>query len=112
MRELGLLHYLYCCEHGERIFIPPRPPTPGGLFESMSRTREPAVASTTADYPKLGLALIDDTDQSKSLIGVPVISSDRVLGIIVMEDYERENAYGECGGAPVDDHRGLLGHGS
>ena len=78
----------------------------------MSRTREPAIANTTADYPKLGLALIDGTDQSKSLIGVPIISSDRVLGIIVMEDYERENAYGECGGAPADDHRGLLGHGS
>ena len=91
----GLLHYLFCCEHGERIFISPRPPTPGGLFESMSKTHGPAIASTTADYPKLGLALIEGTDQSKSLIGVPVISSDRVLGIIVMEDYEREHAYGE-----------------
>ena len=91
----GLLHYLFCCEHGERIFISPRPPTPGGLFESMSGTREPAIAGTAADYPKLGLALIEGTDQSKSLIGVPVISSDRVLGIIVMEDYECENAYGE-----------------
>ena len=93
--KTGLLHYLFCCEHGERVFISPRPPTPGGLFESMSRTRESAIASTTADYPKLGLALIEGTDQSKSLIGVPVISSDRVLGIIVMEDYDRENAYGE-----------------
>jgi hypothetical protein len=29
------------------------------------------------------------------LIAVPIISSDRVLGTIVMENYERENAYGE-----------------
>src|SRR5258706_12979418 len=34
------------------------------------------------------------TDQSKSLIAVPIISSDRVLGTIAIENYERENAYG------------------
>ncbi len=38
---------------------------------------------------------IPGTDQSKSMIAMPIISSDRVLGMIGIENYERENAYGE-----------------
>ena len=33
---------------------------------------------------------------SKSIIIVPIISSDRLIGSLQMEDYERENAYGEA----------------
>jgi signal transduction protein with GAF and PtsI domain len=61
----------------------------------MRRTRQPAVANIPEDYLKLGLVHIEGTDQSKSLLAVPIISSDKVLGIIAMEDYQRENAYGE-----------------
>ena len=39
--------------------------------------------------------VLPGTDQSKSMISVPIISSDRVLGDISLENYERENAYGE-----------------
>jgi len=90
-----LVQYIYCYEHGKRLFLPPRPPTPGGIFERMRRTRQPAVANMPEDYLKLGLAHIEGTDRSKSLLAVPIISSDNVLGIIAMEDYLRENAYGE-----------------
>src|SRR2546428_8428998 len=40
-------------------------------------------------------AALPGTDRSKSLIAVPIISSDRVLASIAIENYERENAYGE-----------------
>ena len=33
--------------------------------------------------------------RANQLVSVPIISSDRVLGIITLENYERENAYGE-----------------
>ncbi len=39
--------------------------------------------------------IIPGTDASKSGVAVPVISSDRVIGSIQLENYERENAYGE-----------------
>ncbi len=90
-----LVQYIYCYEHGQRLFLPPRPPTPGGIFERMRRTRQPAVANSPEDYLKLGLVHIEGTDRSKSMLAVPIISSDNVLGIIAMEDYQRENAYGE-----------------
>src|SRR6185503_18022175 len=35
------------------------------------------------------------TDRSKSLLIVPIVGSDRVLGSIITENYVRENAYGE-----------------
>ncbi len=94
-QKTGLLHYLYNYEHGKRLIIEPRPPTPGGSFETMTRTREPLVLNTAADYEKTGTTPVPGTDQSKSMISVPIIGSDRVLGLMSMENYERENAYGQ-----------------
>ena len=61
----------------------------------MVKTRQPVVLNSIAEYSQYGLTVIPGTDQSKSMVSVPIISSDRVLGLISMEDYERENAYGE-----------------
>src|SRR6185312_6665994 len=61
----------------------------------MRRTRQPLVINTAAEYAKMPGGSVPGTDSSKSLIGVPIISSDRVLGTIVTENFERENAYGE-----------------
>jgi GAF domain-containing protein/DNA-binding response OmpR family regulator len=91
-----LIHYLYVFEHGNRLTGPSLPPTPGGLFETLRRTRQPIVLNTQADYKKTNTIPIEGTDQSKSAVTVPIISSDHVLGAIQMENYERENAYGEA----------------
>jgi len=93
--KTGLLHYLYSYEHGKRLSIGPQPPRPDGNFETMTRTRRPAVYNTAADYERAGAIPVAGTDQSKSMVSVPIISGDRVLGIINLENYERENAYGE-----------------
>ncbi len=93
--ETNLIHYLYEYEHGKRLKIPSAPPTPGGQFETMRKTRQPFVLNTIEDYEKAKIPLLPGTDQSKSMASVPIISSDRVLGAISIENYERENAYGE-----------------
>src|SRR5207247_9303747 len=36
------------------------------------------------------------SDPSLSSVAVPIIGSDRVLGSIALENYERENAFGEA----------------
>ena len=96
--KANLTQHLYAYEHGKRLTIAPRPPVPGGLFETMRRTRRPIVFNTASDYATMpgGTVPIPGTDRSKSLISVPIISSDRVLGTIALENYERENAYGEA----------------
>ena len=90
--KANLLHYLYNYEHGKRLTISPQAPRPGGIFETQIKTRQPVVWNNPTEY--IG-GTIPGTDQSKSLVSVPVISSDRVLGNISMENYERENAFGE-----------------
>ncbi len=89
------LHFLYEYEHGERLSIPPQIVKTGDAFEQMAKTRQPIILNNAEDYQNFGVALIPGTDPSKSLVSVPIISADRLLGTIHLENYERENAYGE-----------------
>src|SRR5688500_9497330 len=62
----GLIHHLYEFEHGERLTIPPLQPIPGGVFETMAKTRQPIVMRNAEDYVKWNLPILPGTDQSKS----------------------------------------------
>ncbi|MFN8411425.1 MAG: GAF domain-containing protein [Anaerolineales bacterium] len=93
--KTNLLHYLYEYEHGKRLSFPSAPPIPGGIFETILKTRTPFVLNNTNDFIKVNIPLMPGTDQGKSIASVPIISSDRVLGMITIENYERENAFGE-----------------
>jgi len=93
--KANLVHYLYMYEHGKRISLPSRAPAKGGILEKQIKTRKPVIFNTLADYQVLNTTLIPGTDQGKSYVSVPIISSDRVLGAVDMENYERENAFGE-----------------
>ena len=44
----------------------------------------------------MNVPIVPGTDQSKSSVFVPIISGDRVLGDISLDNFERENAYGEA----------------
>ncbi|MFZ5903137.1 MAG: GAF domain-containing protein [Chloroflexota bacterium] len=93
--KANLVHYLYTYEHGKRLSIPSAPPTKGGSFETMLKTRQPIVENTAEYYARLGITSLPGTDQSKSLVSVPIISSDRLIGSLQIENFERENAFGE-----------------
>jgi signal transduction histidine kinase/CheY-like chemotaxis protein len=85
---------LYAYEHGKRLDLAPmKLPESARRF---IRTREPEVYRTAADQIAAGLGAVQGTDQSLSNVVVPIIGSDRVLGVLAMEDYEREGAYGEA----------------
>ena len=43
-----------------------------------------------------GITAVPGTDVSHSAVNVPIIGSDRILGTIALENYERENAFGEA----------------
>jgi GAF domain-containing protein/CheY-like chemotaxis protein len=91
----NLIHYFYTYEHGERLNISTRPPRPGGILLTILKTRQPLVFNTISDFEKVNALATSGTDQSKSAVAVPIISSDRVLGLITTESFEREYAYGE-----------------
>ena len=92
--KTNLNHFLYQYEHGVRLSQAPRPPSPGGL--KTMQTREPVVVNNPADYAAQGFQALPGTDQSLSAVAVPILGSDRALGTIALENYERENAFGEA----------------
>ena len=94
--KANLMHQLYTYEHGKRLIINPVPPLKGGLFETLATQRQPIVYNSPADHTEINISLVPGTDPSKSSVYVPIISSNRVLGLIYLDNFERENAYGEA----------------
>ena len=93
--KADLIHYFYVYEHGNRLTLPVESPRSGGILSILLKTHQPLVFNNPADYAKLNALAAPGTDQSKSGVAIPIISSDRVLGIIGLENYERENAFGK-----------------
>ena len=94
--KANLIHYLYVYEYGKRIVVDPQPPRPGGIFERLVATRQPIILNTVEEMRKLNAVTpLPGTASSKSSIEVPIISNDKVLGDIGIENFERENAFGE-----------------
>ena len=92
----GLNHYLYEREHGIAIQLPPERTTPGGPFEQMRRTRQPLVCRNLAAIEAAGLLALPGTDQALCFAAVPILGSDQVLGSILVESYEQEDAFSEA----------------
>jgi GAF domain-containing protein/DNA-binding response OmpR family regulator len=92
--KTNMVHYLYEFEHGERIEVPSASPQ-SSTWYLMVETRKPVVLNTQADMTRAGITLVPGTDASLSLVTVPIIGSDRIIGSIILENYERENAFSE-----------------
>ncbi|MFO1415371.1 MAG: GAF domain-containing protein [Burkholderiales bacterium] len=92
--EQNRCEVLYAYEHGERLRVKPFR-LPHAARRIMEK-RAPEVYHTAAEQVAAGLGAMPGTDQSKSNVVVPIIGSDRVLGMISMENYEREHAYSEA----------------
>jgi signal transduction histidine kinase/DNA-binding response OmpR family regulator len=83
------VHYLYEYEHGVRLSIPP-----AALRDEVVQRRAPRVFGTVAEQQAAGIGILPGTDQAKSSLSVQIVGSDRVLGVILIEDHDREHAYG------------------
>ena len=88
--ETNVLHHLYMVELGERITVEPRTPTSGGPFERIAETRRPQVMKTWAEVLAAGyVPRVRRGRNEMSLVDVPIIGSDRVLGLISLADFEQ-----------------------
>ncbi len=94
--KTGLIHFLYEYEHGTRLDVAPGKPMQDGPWSKIVATRQPVVHNSRAASEAAGIGAIPGTDMSESSVFVPIVGSDRVLGLIILEDYERENAFGEA----------------
>lgn len=89
----NLMRFLYEYDHDKRLTLAPITPPEHSSFGLALKSHQPTVWNSTAEIPH-GL-LIPGTNKGKSVAAIPIISSDRVLGTIHLENFEHENAYGE-----------------
>ena len=87
---------LYACEHGIKSELPTRPDPLDRPLDIALLQRRPVVVRNRAEGDALELFHFEGTDMSLSSVFVPMFSGDRFLGTIILENYERENAFGEA----------------
>jgi signal transduction histidine kinase/DNA-binding response OmpR family regulator len=90
--EQRVIHFLYEFEHGRRLHFPSGPPE-ATSWEALVSDRAPRILNTLSETAQIGV--FEGTDQALSSVRVSIVGSDRVLGCIVLENHEREHAFGE-----------------
>jgi len=97
-KENNILHFPYEYEHGERLFIESGEPTPMSKYVLNSGKMLLMKSNTDEEAQKLGITgvtTIPGTDRSKSLIMVPILLGNEAKGLILIENYNREDAFSE-----------------
>ncbi len=91
-----LLQAIYLVAGGERVRPPPYPLRPGSAPERILLQRQVLVGNTPAEQADCGFSSPSGVPLHGSVVGVPIIGSDRALGGIVLQDHAHEHAFGEA----------------
>ncbi|MDQ7817235.1 MAG: GAF domain-containing protein [Melioribacteraceae bacterium] len=97
-KEKNILHFHFEYEHGEQLFIESMEPTPLSKYVLDSGKMLLLKKNTPEEKTKLGIkgkTTIPGTDVSKSLIIVPILLGSETKGLIIIENYEKEDAFTE-----------------
>jgi serine phosphatase RsbU (regulator of sigma subunit) len=91
----NLVHHVYQFEHGRRLDeFPPHPPT-SKAWQRVIQKRQTVIINTEAEKADLGITDIPGTSHSLSMVMVPILGSERVVGAVFVENYDREHAFSE-----------------
>ncbi len=87
----GECQALYSYEHGQSLPLERlKPPT---TFRLVMERRAPLVTGTVAEGEALGMRAMPGTDFPVSMCAVPIVAGDRFLGVLKLENHEREQAF-------------------
>ena len=89
------IHLIYGYEHGVRSPPGSFPIRDDGGAHRMLVGREVLVANVHEEQAALGFATVPGTDPSRSLVGLPIVAHDRALGVLIVEDHQRDFAFGD-----------------
>ncbi len=97
-KEKDVLHFPYEYEHGKKLLIQSMEPT--RLSRYVLDTCKMLLLKSNTDEEKAKLGIIGNTtivgtDRSKSLIMVPIMLGNEAKGLIIVENYEKEDAFTE-----------------
>lgn len=97
-KEKDLVSYPYEFEHGERLFLESMKPTVMSRYVLENRKMLLLKKNNDEEMRKLGVEgifTIPGTDRSKSVIAVPILVGNEARGLIIIENYEKEDAFSE-----------------
>ena len=86
----------YIYEHGARLTIPARKVLRGSFPDRFIRERRTFVFGCYADQDAAGVRTIEGTDRARSIVMVPMVSGERFLGVVQLEDHLHDHAFGEA----------------
>ena len=91
----GLMHFAYILERGERLQAEPM--TPIGFSKHVLDSREPLliVENMDVEEERYGAPTVPGTEDTKSVLFVPLVSGRRATGVIALENIDREHAFSE-----------------
>ena len=91
----GLLHFAYIIERGERLQAEPM--APRGFSKHVLASREPLLIAENmdAEAERYGSPTVPGTEDTKSVLFVPLVTGGRATGVIALENIDREHAFGE-----------------
>ncbi|RPJ26457.1 MAG: GAF domain-containing protein, partial [Chloroflexi bacterium] len=92
--DQDLFSSLYTMERGVRHFYEPM--APGPIFRHIVETRESMLFKTIAEMNSVGAITVPGTESSKSGIYVPLVQGKELMGVIALENVDRENAFTEA----------------
>jgi GAF domain-containing protein len=95
-KEKNLLRFPYEYERGERLYIEPMPPTVVSEFVLKNKKMILLEHNSEEEMKRLGIEgmmLIPGTEWSKSLVAVPIVLADEARGLIIIENYEKYDAF-------------------
>ncbi|HEX6032888.1 MAG TPA: GAF domain-containing sensor histidine kinase [Anaerolineales bacterium] len=95
-RQSNSVEHRYAIEYGKRVYSPGTHP-PGGFRSKIIETRGPVLVNTNVaqEAERLGQPTLPGTITPKSWLGVPMLVSGQVTGILSVQNLERENAFDE-----------------
>jgi signal transduction histidine kinase len=94
--QTNSIEHRYAIERGERVYSPGSHP-PGGFRSRIIHTKQPVLINTNVaeEARRLGQPTLPGTVTPKSWLGVPMLVSDQVTGILSVQNLEREDAFDE-----------------
>jgi len=88
---------VYAVEHGVRLSArPPRKPVPGSFIHRCVTEPRPFVFGSVEEQASEGVPVQKGTDRARSLLGAPMLAGERLLGYVVVENHERDHAFGDA----------------
>jgi GAF domain-containing protein len=87
---------LYAVEHGVRLPVTRFRAEPGTYVHQTIVAQKVFVFGSVEEQLRGGVPVSDGTDRARSILGAPMLAGERMLGFVVIENHERDNAFGDA----------------